>query len=281
MKKSVTVAASVTLYNSLPASLFAIETYRTQVERLYVVDNSDTGDGAVVTHLEKLSNVICLPNKGNLGVAHALNQAAQAATKEGFSHLLTMDDDTYAPSNMVSEMIAFLKNSHNVDKVGIVSALHNDEVIDSDCRTVLTTMTSGNLLNLTIYKDIGPFREEFFIDHVDHEYGLRLSLSGYQIVELLKIRLKHNLGERKMSGLGGFSYISHAPVRGYYIVRNGLVMIGQYSAEFPAFGKHLRNLLMKEVVKAVFFESRKLHRLRLLWRGMVDANAGRLGKLDE
>ena len=275
------IAASVTLYNSSITSLECIETYRIQVSKLYVVDNSDRESAALVKHLISLPNVVYLSNNGNKGVASALNRAASVAINDGFDFLLTMDDDTSVPTDLIVTIVDFLDHHIDPDYVGIVTASHTRETTTETFRSVLTTMTSGNLLNLSVYARVGPFRDDFFIDHVDHEYGLRLNKANFQVIELLNLQVDHRLGERKLVGWELQSYVSHAPMRGYYIVRNGVVLVHEYGVQFPEFKRRIQILLMKEFVKALFFESKKLYRLRLLWRGLADGRAGRLGKLTE
>jgi rhamnosyltransferase len=46
-----------------------------------------------------------------------------------------------------------------------------------------SVITSGSLLSLAAYTAIGPFREDFFIDHVDTEYCLRARLKHYRVIK--------------------------------------------------------------------------------------------------
>jgi GT2 family glycosyltransferase len=45
-------------------------------------------------------------------------------------------------------------------------------------------MSSGNLLNLAAFKQVGAYNESFFIDYVDHEYCLRLKKKRFSILTL-------------------------------------------------------------------------------------------------
>jgi len=55
---------------------------------------------------------------------------------------------------------------------------------------------SGSLLSLMAFKEIGPFREEFFIDSIDADYCLRLRKKGYKIIVACQAQMKHSVGER-------------------------------------------------------------------------------------
>lgn len=268
----VRVAASVTLYNSSPSCIDAIATYRHQVERIYLIDNSEQPNSLLLTQLTSWPNVRYISQQGNQGVGAALNQAAQLAIADGFDFLLTMDDDTALPPEAVRTLLSAAASV--AGRAGIVSGVHSPVNHAGASRPVLYTMTSGNLLDLSIYQRVGPFRADFFIDHLDHEYGLRLNKAGFQVLEIPGLRLQHQLGERKPSGWGTYQYTSHAPVRGYYIMRNGLIVAKLY----PDFRRRAATLAIKEWLKALLFEDHKIQRLRLLWRGGVDAWRGRLGK---
>lgn len=271
------IAGTVVLYNSTPACLPILETYWRQVEKLYVIDNSEQVDNGLKELLTQYSFITYIHNGTNLGIAHALNMAAGQAIKDGYDYLLTMDDDSSAPADMVQSMCQFLSGYTDRERVGIVSAVHTYETSPEKYRSVLFTMTSGNLLNLRIYQETGGFMEGLFIDHVDHEFGLRLNQKGYQVIELPALLLKHNLGEAKLIPLSGQKYVSHSPVRGYYFVRNGIIVARQY--------KHFRwiayKLIIKEIIKAALFEREKKYRLKLIYSGIHDAFRNKIGKIGD
>lgn len=43
-------------------------------------------------------------------------------------------------------------------------------------------MQSANLVNVEVYKKLGKYREEYFIDCVDYEYCLRARENQYSII---------------------------------------------------------------------------------------------------
>ncbi|MBO0937940.1 glycosyltransferase [Fibrella sp. HMF5335] len=273
--KQMRIAACVTLYNSLPSCADALATYQDQVERVYLIDNSEKPDQALITQLIQWPTVQYLSNEGNLGVGAALNRAARQALADGFDYLLTMDDDTALPRHALATMIRFVTDTPDAARIGIVTGVHTPPKHVVASRAVAFTMTSGNLLSLSAYKLAGPFRDDFFIDHIDHEYGLRLNQAGFKVIELPGILLQHQLGEHKATGLGKRQFISHAPLRGYYIARNGWALARLY----PAFRTQAAILISKEWLKALLFENKKGQRISLLWRGLRDAWRGKLGKL--
>lgn len=270
------IAASVTLYNSQPGCVGALATYQDQVERVYLIDNSEQPDQALIAQLTHWPTVQYLPNGSNLGVGAALNRAARQALADGFDYLLTMDDDTALPRHALATMLTFVANTPDAAKLGIVTGVHTPLKQTMASRAVAFTMTSGNLLNLAAYKQVGPFRDDFFIDHIDHDYGLRLNKAGFQVIELTTLVLQHQLGEAKTTGLGTYLFVSHSPLRGYYMARNGWMVAQSY----PTFRSQAILLILKEWLKASFFEDQKKYRVQLLWRGLRDAWRGKLGKFN-
>ncbi len=123
-------------------------------------------------------------NSENLGVATALNQGVRFAKENCFSWALLFDQDTTPEKTMTEELLSVYTDFPHKEKLAIVgsnyySAYNHRPLyssIDSgSCRWVenKTIITSGSLLSLRAFDTIGPFRDGFFIDHVNDEYCLR------------------------------------------------------------------------------------------------------------
>ena len=99
-------------------------------------------------------NIVYIKNKSNLGIATALNQAANLAIKEGYDFLLTMDQDSLPDENMISKMIESIQEL-NLNDIGIISPVHVNKydtlkVEKEKISYKFDAMTSGNLLNLKL-----------------------------------------------------------------------------------------------------------------------------------
>lgn len=288
MKNSVQsprVAAVVVLYRPPADVVSNMETFAAQVEKVYAVDNTDEPDQQLRSRLARVGNVEYLPQGKNTGVAAALNLAAVRAMAEGFHLLLTMDQDSRATHGMVPKMLQCVA-AGNWDDIGIVSPFHAitgcSEPVSSDCEEVLTVMTSGNLLNLAVYAKIGGYSDEFFIDHVDDEYCLRLHAAGYKVVRCNNAVLEHSLGAiTSHARRGGTVHISNqSALRRYYITRNRFYLIRKYHGRFPAYCRELLVTLRGEMKGILLFEDDKLRKLWMAWKGYIDYRRGRMGKFD-
>lgn len=262
--------------------LKSLGSYHTQVEQLYLIDNSDgIGHQELLAPLLAAGSVSYLCQSGNIGIASALNMAAELASAEGYDWLLTMDQDSQAAPDMVQRQLEVLEELAE-EKVGMLAPFHLTKAGRRPPATmvsdVMTPMTSGCLLNLQAYREVGRFRDDFFIDFVDNEYCLRLRRCGWRVLRANRALLTHNVGD--ISKFGPFIATNHSPLRRYYKTRNRLRVFHEYLADFP--GHCLFDLvrLTKEVGSIVLFEERKGAKLGMMLRGVRDFFRGRFGSYE-
>ncbi|ARK09908.1 glycosyltransferase [Fibrella sp. ES10-3-2-2] len=274
------VAGTVILYNSKIDVLTHIKTYIDQINLLIVIDNSEIENFSLTSKLKDTDKVLYIFLGGNKGIATALNKAAELALLRGYDYLLTMDDDTSAPSTLISEMLHFLNNSNL--QIGIIAGQSVARPWPEPYRSVYITITSGNLLNLSVYEKLGPFLDTLFIDWVDHEYCMRLQKNGYAIIELNHQLLHHTIGERKKKNILGFevSWSSHSPIRTYYRYRNTLYVSKMYFGEIPyKYWLIFTYELTKDTIKNLALEENRRERAKLIWLAIVHFMNKKMGKL--
>ena len=155
-----------------------------------------------------------------------------------------MDQDSRATPKMVTTMLGCLDRMEiEQDRVGIITPFHMAESdptpAQGGCEEVLTAMTSGNLLNLAVYRQTGPFLNDFFIDYVDDEYCLRLNASGYKVIRCNDAVLEHSPGNITAHHYRGRTvYVANQnPLRRYYMTRNRFCVIEKYRSHFPEYCK--------------------------------------------
>lgn len=278
------IHAVIVLYNPNMTVYENILSYLNDVSKLYIIDNSDKQNHDLIKKIEKLDNTVYINLNKNYGIAYALNLGANMAIENQANFLLTMDQDSKAFPNMVGEMKKCLANVSN-NEIGIVTPIHTDpyyqdQPSESNCGFILSTMTSGNLLNLDAYRQVGPFRDDFFIDQVDTEYCLRLNRYGYKVMIANHAFLHHNVGNiSRARFFGRFVYpTNHSPLRRYYIARNRAKLIQLYYRDFPAYCFFEFKRQVIETIKIVLFESEKLLKLRMIGLGFIDFMRNRFGK---
>jgi rhamnosyltransferase len=273
------VAGCVVLYNPDPTVLDNIASYANQVKKLYIVDNSENPNLEFINKLKIYKHSVIIQNNANLGIAAALNIAANSALKDKFDFLLTMDQDTSVPPDMVNNLLCTaLDAGYNLEEVGIISPFQRDASIEelpekAIDNNLLYVITSGNLLNLEVYSKVGGFLEKLFIDRVDHEYCLRLNMNNYKILRINTITVNHTLGSiSKHKFINTIQYTTnHSPIRRYYIVRNILYLRKIYGNIFPDYTKSESAFLFYDLLKIILFEKWKLKKLKYFLKGYIDS----------
>ena len=278
------VAAVVVLFNPELNVLANINSYIDQVDKLFVVDNSDKINESVTEKISLLQKTEYISNKTNLGIAAALNIGAQEAIVEGFNYLLTMDQDSEASPLMVSKLMDCLTKGTNIALAAPVLYHPEGRKIVQDSvmpfEQTITAWTSGSLLELSIFKSSGGFKEDLFIDYVDHEFCLRLNKMGYKIYMCNNTRLKHNLGKIEEVNLifRKVYTTNHSPLRLYYRTRNRFYVRRVYKNAIPHFFKQDNKDFWRSAVKVMLFEKDRLKKLRFMLKGYRDFRKNIFGK---
>lgn len=273
------IAGVVVLYNPAEDVINNISSYIDFLDILYVIDNSIDEHYKLVSNYK---NIEYIHNNDNEGIAQPLNVAAKKAIEKKYKWLLTMDQDTKFNEKVMPAMIDYI-NNNDTKKDGIITVWHEAnldvEKPKEDVDYPLTEMTSGNLLNLEIFKKIGPFREDFFIDGVDIEYCLRLKKHNYRVVRLNNVFIDHTLGNIEYHKLFNkvFLCTNHNYIRHYYMQRNYRYINEEYSDIDPHYCDILIHI-KKRIFTILFFEKDKYRKIRNIFRGIKDYKRGVKGK---
>ena len=140
---------------------------------------------------------------------------------------------------MVQELLAVQRAYPNTSELAVIGSGFRDVNKESPEETpdpstpweeVHNVITSGSLIPLAVFTTVGPFREEFFIDHVDLDYCSRARAKGFRIIKTRKQLMSHAIGAYTQHGwLWKKRWMSnHSPDRRYYFARNDTVMLRDY-----------------------------------------------------
>ena len=277
------IPATVIWYNPDNENINNIKTYINYVEKIYIIDNSMKSNMKLSSSLNN-DKIEYVYNNKNLGIAKALNFACEKAINDGFEWILTMDQDSSFDSDGIKKYFETFDNMENKN-IGIFSPRHilkNDtKEFDesSDFLEVDHVMTSGNLLNLSVWEKIGKFDENLFIDEVDSEICFRIIESGYKVIQLNKIRMFHELGnlEKRNFFTRKISVLNHNHIRKYYIMRNKFYMLKKYKKYRLRYIYYILN----DFFKVIFYEKDKLRKLKYMFKGITDFMKNKMGELDD
>jgi rhamnosyltransferase len=274
------IAGIVTLYNPTDQDIKNIDTYIDDIDRLYVIDNTEGKDNkSRIPSNEKIKYIF---KNENLGVATALNMGAKNAIEEGYKYLLTMDQDTTFKPGVMKKLKEVINNT-DMSKIGIVTPWHHTKLIDKKPETETDdphdVMTSGNILNLDIWQKIGGFKDWFFIDGIDIEYCMNLHKNGYKILRVNSVEIDHNLGDLFYKNIRGrlFLCTNHPPIRRYYIMRNYHYILDMYKDVEPSYCYSLVSQ-RHNMIGVLLFEKQKIKKIRKYIQGLRDYKKGIKGK---
>lgn len=278
------VAAIVVLYNPNNTVIDHINTYINDVDIVFAVDNSDQKKTSIIERLLKNSKIYYIDNHGNQGIANALNIGSRNAINMGYKWLLTMDQDSHFASNILTKMLDYIQ-TRETSNISIIAPFHaNKYHLISPSHDlyspVLTTMTSGNLLNLEVYTKIGGFIEDLFIDYVDNEYCLRSNLLGFKIIQINHAILNHNLGDLRRHQFlwKRFFSTNHGPIRRYYAFRNRFRIIEMYKTHFQDYCSFEKTRFIVDIIIILLYEREKWAKFKMMMRGYLDYKRGIFGK---
>lgn len=264
-----------------------VEKIAQQVTRVIVVDNHSDSDSQGMLKLlaDQDAQLSIIWNDKNLGVATALNQGIALAKQMGFQWVVTFDQDSEIEDNAISHLAAICE-----DVRALPGALIGSNHIDANSHRYYidparyknrnwiyakTVITSGTLLSMGVFDDIGPFREEFFIDGVDHEYCLRARSKRYKVILSLKPLLRHPMGNRKVNHLPFCPSISlpstnYPPTRWYFMTRNRLTLIREYFVKDFSWAISRLIRLIGSAAIMLFLEQNRMTKLKYIRLGVYD-----------
>jgi len=276
------IAAIVITYNPGPEVHHNIQTYLNEVDHLYIADNSDPKLSFSAGILDN-PKITLINNGNNEGIAVRLNQVADMAIKAGYDWLLTMDQDSYFEPQHIQAYFDYMLEYPDHESVAMfgVETVNKPELIADLSEKADQLITSGSLLNLSLYKDIGPFDENLFIDEVDHEYCYRASVRGYQVIQFTHIFLQHQLGEavniKTVQGTDR-STSFHSPLRLYYMMRNFLYVREKYKDVLGHVFKVRTKDLMHRIKNNMLYGPQKWQTLKMVLLAVADFKKRKMGK---
>ena len=267
-----------------------ISTYITELDKLYIIDNSYEMNMEIVDKIIDNNKIEYISLGGNRGLAYALNKGCNKAIDEGFDYILTMDQDSYFELNSVKLMKEFIKksNKHYAIIAPNVKSVYIDELENKKkiAYTVLTegkykeliwVMTSGSMMCVKDFVEAGKFDEKLFIAHIDIDLGIALNNLGKKIIMLSDVVIYQTFGNSKPKKiLWKVVHPSFAnPVRTYYLFRNQVYLLKKYGIKNYGI---INVKLYKFIVKIILFEDKKLKKILMAIKGIFHGLSEKMGK---
>lgn len=249
-----------------------------QVREVILVDNHSENLANIIECTNNYNNVKLLTNIENKGIATALNQIMDYGYKNNFEWVLTLDQDSICPSDIIAE---YEKSLSTLDKAAIIGAKiidlnmpKNNIINDKTGEEIVDyCITSGSFTNVAIWNEVNGFDDSMFIDYVDIEYCYRVRGKGYKVYILNDVHLMHEIGKMKhykFLFLNIPSY-NHSAFRKYYITRNTLYFAKKYKDEVSMLKVFLQ--IIKRALIVILFEDNKKEKFMAMVRGFLDSKS--------
>ena len=244
-----------------------------QVDEIVIWDNNSANicDIKYFIDEQKCKKYSVWEHSDNHGIAQSLNNVFSYAEKNDYRWILTLDQDSIVPDNMIEEYRKYI-DKPNIAIIGCRTVdrnLDDDIWKGSDVDVVGRLITSGSLNNIEAWKCINGFDEKLFIDSVDTDYNINLINNGYVLLRVNSVPLSHAIGNIKSIKFAGKKLIiyNHSAKRKYYQIRNMFYLDRKYKKFYRLFA--LTHLIIG-IIKIVLFESNKLVKLKASFMGAID-----------
>ncbi|MFT4047583.1 MAG: glycosyltransferase [Solimonas sp.] len=256
-----------------------------QFPLVVLVDN--TPGGAVLPDMPV--SVQVLRNGRNLGIAAALNRGIDLAIDRGCEWVATFDQDSELLPGYLERVVAVAaRRAPKPVLVGCnyrrdrgTAPVHAAPADATDAWPRRTLITSGTFMPARFAREIGGFREDYFIDSVDHEFCLRARRHGADVLLTVEPFMRHRMGKSGIDLFGVRISFQHPATRRYYLARNALLTIRGQGSRYPLWALRQIGRLAGEGFAIVFLESGKGPKLRAFARGLWHGLIGRSGPLED
>ena len=211
-----------------------------QVDSVVIVDNGSSIEKRLSPDSYLPLKVTAISLNENMGIALAQNKGIEFARRIQAGFVLLMDQDSMPEPGMVQALLsAALEKSAGAVGPRYVDSRHDNPPpfirirglrlerlscsMPDDIVPVDYLISSGCLIPMDVLDHVGGMREDFFIDFVDIEWGLRARKFGYQCYGVCNAGMSHSLGYDPIK-MFGMKFPLHSPLRHYYHFRNAVLL---------------------------------------------------------
>jgi GT2 family glycosyltransferase len=292
--------ALAVLFNPSAAHVHKIFRLKRLCADVVVVDNSPVLDLPLHERIQA-AGIDILSNFNIGGVAGAYNKGLERLIAKRCDALFMFDQDSEVPEGYFVHMLdacltlgrphfligpkVFDINvnrylpAHVIRRLGVTPIPITDE--DHGLVPCSSIITSGSVMSAETYRTLGPFSEDYVIDHVDTEYSFRAICNGVPVYINTSLVLKHEVGKRIDHKVLLFTLTqwNTSPLRLYYSARNCIHILRRYGAQYPIL--ILINVItMQQGISVTLYENNKVKKVVAMVTGIIDGLRGRYGSFE-
>lgn len=287
------VPAATVLYQPDASLLEALLLSLRQPERRVFIFINGAVDASIDLLLAALPNARTIRSPVNVGLGAGLNAVVGAASEEGFSHVLLFDQDSTPDEGLCEALMTRFRTldrpARPLAALGPLLAPPVGEgylpirywrrsAADGQVAGAVDFLpTSGSLISIAAWRQVGPFCADYFIGGIDVEWGFRCWANGFASAVADDIIVVHRWGHKAAKDDAVGSQISReSDVRIFYYVRNA--MDGLRLAHMPLRWKAWQiAALAGQLPLALMARNFAPRGFRIVARAISDGMRGRLG----
>ncbi len=284
------ISAVIVTFNPGDNIKETIEKLRKEGDKIFIIDNNSAIKERLLS-LKFHKEVEIIYNNENLGLAAAQNIGIKKSIEEEFEWILFLDDDSEIEGNFIKELKKAYENHRNKDILGILApnilfknlekkvaypikskffikrVVFNEQKYIDD---VMFVISSGSLIRTSMIKKIGLFKDEFFIDHIDVEYCLRVNSNGYKIRVVESSKLYQKVGNTNYKKIWKIKFFptNHNPKRQYTKFRNAIWTWKEYFFKEFKYVTYDMLLMTNHMIRVMCFEKNKVLNLKNISLGI-------------
>jgi len=269
---------------------------RAMCRNVIAVDNSHEPDRQLHEMLRR-NGMTVIFNRNQGGLAGAYNRGAEALLAQGCDVIFLLDQDSDIDESFFIKMMqacsalatdTFLMGPKiyeiNLQKCMPVippgRRFPKPLRIDDETEGLFPTLfiiSSGSAISAGAYRKLGAFREDYFIEYIDIEYGLRASSQGIPVYMNAAVTMRQTTGN--IVRHGKLFTTHHLAWRRYYGARNAVHALGLYRSKWSL--HWLSGLLAcHQAFCVLLFEEQKLRKVAAILCGYLDGVFGKLGTFE-
>lgn len=249
-----------------------VETINKEIDHIFIIDNTDSKYNCEIIQTIKNKNVLVFKNNTNFGIAKALNQGFKIAKKYNFEWVITFDQDTILLDNylqLIKNIYSIYPSKSSIGAIGLSSFVKKKS---KNLNYIITDylITSGCIMPMSVYSEVGDFIDDLFIDNVDIEYSLRIRHSKFKLIKILQLSMIHKAGNSISKKILFFNFNSsnHNSFRRYYMSRNHIILARKYATLYPFFILKASFFFCISIITFILFEKNVKVKLQNTLRGI-------------
>lgn len=263
------ILAIVTAYNPEPDLLIrSIASYIDGVDTLLIWRNSPVDEKGIASKFANGKIVFC-GDGSNAGISKALNHAWRYARDGGYSHLLTMDQDSLWQG--FEAFTDFVKKRGDEDCFYAPGV--NDESLESGFEEAETMITSGMLVPVGMLDEIDGYREDFKVDGIDNDLFYHAKALGWKPLKVGGCALHQQFGRLQFHKFMRWRIgtLNYSAERIYSIYRNNYIVIRSYPGTEPMKKRFRKSCFWNRPIRILLAEKDRYAKFKAMFRGIRDA----------